>query len=78
LQHLHFFNGNGFILFVHLISPLIEFSDHAKTQISASGFKKELEALVEYVATPLLKEIRREELGYTFPLFLGEKGHKKP
>jgi hypothetical protein len=77
LQHLHFFNGNGFILFVHLISPLIEFSDHAKTQISASGFKKELEALVEYVATPLLKEIRREELGYTFPLFLGEKGHKK-
>ncbi|MEK7484087.1 MAG: hypothetical protein AABZ60_07130 [Planctomycetota bacterium] len=77
LQHLHFFKGSGHLLILNVISPWIEFSDSAKTQINATGFQREMETLVESLIAPVLKEIRREELGFLWGLIYPEKGYKK-
>lgn len=77
LQHLHFFEGSGHLLFIHWVCPFIEFSDNAKSQINATFFQKELSIFLENITAPILKQIRREELGRLGLLIPDEKKHKK-
>ncbi|MCX5804344.1 MAG: hypothetical protein NTU69_12600 [Proteobacteria bacterium] len=61
LEKAGFFKIKGYTLFLHLISPLVKYRDHAKSTISVEKFKIELVNLVENLVKDFLKKEQKEK-----------------
>ncbi len=70
-----FRKARGMTLYLHLVTPHLEFSDMAKTSINATRFSKDLIKLVEHLLKGVIKEIRRKEK--LMEAFDREKAKKK-
>ncbi len=54
-----FTEANGVLLFLHFISPFIEFTDKAKANIMADTFKDKLIKVTEYLTKDIIKEVMK-------------------
>jgi hypothetical protein len=54
-----FMSGSGHTLFIHFVSPYIEFYDKAKSIINTDRFKNDLFSTLNPIVTPIIKEVRR-------------------
>lgn len=52
-------HAQGITLFLHFVSPYIEFTDKAKANIIADGFIEDLTKVIEYLTRDVFKEVDR-------------------
>lgn len=61
LRESGFMSGFGHELFLHFVSPFMEFHDKAKSIINSDLFKDDLLSTIAPLVTPIIKEVRRSQ-----------------
>lgn len=63
LNQAGFKEARGATLFIHFISPYIEFTEHSKTRLVSDHFKDDLVKLVEAATSDVIKEVEKQRKG---------------